>query len=400
MDGAYDIAVLTEPCVDDILEHIPDDLKICVSCHNAYKPRYFQSNPTEVDGRSVLCRGCVHEDKQRRKNSTMPPPSRVAVIGNQPTMEPMDCKKCYTQLPASFFSPHPHSKLGRRYCCLACRSELDSKRSETTIAIIPSEKVCHGPLCNGDRQPAESFSRAKHHTDGLKTHCKKCHNALQRMRSKMVKEVPYGSVAKEPAAAAGRDRLCLDCKKTKPAGEFPMSKYARSGRQTFCKECHSLRDCHRYAAKKAGRVAKRKMPTAPPSPAIDVDVEAGPFRSLLRCADEEFRAQSAMDSAQAQLPAHFSLAQLQAQFLSAELPAQLTLDQLPVQLSLAQIPGQSLLSQAQSPLELPSTLNVIEPSHTPVLDESPHEARVGLQWVPPNAMRGGRAVVLSTPHLI
>lgn len=302
------LAAIIGPCADGTLEHVSDGLKTCVSCHNAYKPRYFQTNPTEVDGRSILCRGCVHEDKRRRKTSTSAPvvTSQVAVGGNEPTLEPMDCKKCHTELPANFFSPHPNSKLGRRYCCLACRSELDSQRSITTLVQVPKYKACPGPMCKGEQQPSEKFSRAKHHSDGLKTHCKPCHNALQRLRSKMVKEVPYASL-EEPT---DRVRLCLDCKKPKPACDFPASKYARSGRQTFCKECHSLRDYNRYAAKKAEKLKRKEQFAIPPPASLaekylktQVTNSSGPFQSLLRCADEETRARGSAASLQAHLTA-------------------------------------------------------------------------------------------------
>lgn len=44
-----------------------DVVKECAVCGKSYALRFYQVQKNSVDGRCVQCRGCVYEDKQRRR---------------------------------------------------------------------------------------------------------------------------------------------------------------------------------------------------------------------------------------------------------------------------------------------------------------------------------------------
>lgn len=170
------------------MAQVMEGKQMCDICQRSYCLRHFQVSRVTAGGRFPECRGCVYEDKQRRRHHIKGRKEGT----HPPTQGPMCCSKCSITLPARFFAVDSTLQQGRRSSCLTCHSERDAARPR--IYKAPAEKECSGPICNGSLQPADNFRLCRLNSTGLQSYCKKCAAAYEHQHDELARAVPYGLV--------------------------------------------------------------------------------------------------------------------------------------------------------------------------------------------------------------
>jgi hypothetical protein len=100
-------------------------------------------------------------------------------------------------------------------------------QARKNIDLLP-EKPCN--YC-GVTKALEEFNNAKDHRDGKENICKVCKREKDRLRNEKYRE-------ENPLPL---EKLCKECKNTKPLEDFYRDKKTRDGRERMCKECHNYR---------------------------------------------------------------------------------------------------------------------------------------------------------------
>lgn len=175
------------------------------------------------------------------------------------------CNKCHEPKPLTEYF-RSHSLSGGRYLrCKVCHYhhikdwKLRTGRQFTTrkdrkpayafdpVTGLPWPEG-HKP-CSVCKQVKlfDEFHLNRSHPTGRTSYCKSC---------KRIADTGRRHKRHEPVMDG--DKLCVDCDKTKPIGEFYINTACKDGRSTYCKSCLSIRSRKMYERKKAMRPLEEK----------------------------------------------------------------------------------------------------------------------------------------------
>ena len=140
--------------------------------------------------------------------------------------------------------------------CKPCDALRKYRRSERNALERESRQPAAAKFCSKcmRTQPTSSFSSDSGTKDGLHNACKTCHIMAN---TKLPRERKAHFGMNPPVAPPGEERVCGQCKETKPWNDFGRKRAPIYGIQSLCRECDKT-----Y---KARRRASARLRAPPPS---------------------------------------------------------------------------------------------------------------------------------------